>query len=110
VTATALTSTPDKADVGQVVTFTAAVTPSTAAGTVAFTGNGVPIAGCAAQPIAAGIATCTTMFAAHGDVSIVASYGGSVTPDMPIAVEVARYQSGASFVGAGGAAQATRIQ
>jgi hypothetical protein len=80
-TATALMSSANPANVAQAVTFTATVTPADAAGNVAFTGNGSPIAGCDAQPIATGTGTaiCTTTFAAQGNVSIVASYSGSVT-------------------------------
>jgi hypothetical protein len=75
-TTTALTSSANPSTAGQAVTFTATVTPASATGTVAFTANGTPIAGCNAQPIVAGAATCTTTLAASGGVSIVASYSG----------------------------------
>jgi hypothetical protein len=79
VTATMLTSSANPSVAGQAVTFTATVTPASATGAVAFTANGTSIAGCTAQPIAAGAATCTTTFAVSGGVSIVASYGGNDT-------------------------------
>jgi hypothetical protein len=75
-TTTTVTSSANPSVAGQAVTFTATVSPVNATGTVAFTGNGTPIAGCNAQPIVAGASTCTTTLAASGGVSIVASYSG----------------------------------
>lgn len=91
VTGATLTTTvlapPNPAVVGtnQPVTLTATVrTNSSAApsGTVAFSANGAPIAGCTSQPVAAsgstGTATCTTSFAAAASpVSLTAAFTGS---------------------------------
>jgi hypothetical protein len=65
------------------VTFTAAVTKAAgsqtpiAAGTVAFTLGGSPIAGCDAVPVAAGTASCATAFAAEVAGDVVATYSGA---------------------------------
>jgi hypothetical protein len=75
-TTTALTSSANPSVAGQAVTFTATITPASATGAVAFSANGASIAGCNAQPVTGGAATCTTTFAASGGASIVASYSG----------------------------------
>ena len=60
------------------VTFTATVTPSNGAillaGTVAFTDNGTPLAGCGAKPLVGGQASCTSAVLPSGSNSIVATY------------------------------------
>jgi hypothetical protein len=78
-TGTSLVSSVNPAAVGEAVTFTATISRATAGGTVAFTNLGVPIAGCATQPIAAGVATCTTTFATPGMSFIAADYSGDDT-------------------------------
>jgi len=78
-TTTALTA--PAATAGQSDTFTATVTPahtgaSTPGGTVAFTDAGNPIAGCSAQPLSGGTATCSITYSTPGQHAITASYGG----------------------------------
>jgi hypothetical protein len=69
------------ANVGQQVTYTAAVASSTASvprGTVAFVDNGAGIPGCGAQPLnASGQASCTTAYGALGTHAVSALYAGS---------------------------------
>jgi len=61
VTATTLTSSPGASFYGQPVTLTATVFNGNApTGTVAFSANGAPIAGCASVALAGGQAQCTT--------------------------------------------------
>ena len=64
---------------GQPVTYTATVSPAPDGGTVAFTDNGSPIIGCAAQPVdtSTGQATCQTTPSTTGAHNIVAAYSGS---------------------------------
>ena len=45
-------------------------------GTVAFTDNAAPIAGCAAVPVSAGLAICSVIYPLAGAHSIVAAYSG----------------------------------
>jgi len=67
----------DPSTVGQSVTYTAAVSPAAATGTVAFDEAGTPIAGCAAQPVGSGTATCTvTGYPGWSSYMITAAYGG----------------------------------
>jgi len=81
VVATTLSSSLNPSRRGKSVTFTASVTGNNPTGTVDFTSNGAPIAGCSAIGLnGAGntkTALCTTSFAAAGTFSIVASYGGN---------------------------------
>lgn len=70
--------------VGHPVTYTAAVTASlagstTPSGTVAFEDGGAPIAGCTAQPLRAGVATCVVRYPAAGAHAITATYAGTAT-------------------------------
>ncbi len=60
------------------VTLTATVTSNTtvSAGTVAFSANGLGIAGCGAQAVSSGEATCNTTFSTQGINSITAAYSG----------------------------------
>jgi len=62
---------------GEAIVLSATVLPTPSGGTVAFADNGVPIAACLAQAVSAGIATCTTSYAALGAENIVATYSGS---------------------------------
>jgi len=67
---------------GSSVTLTATVEKSSDSsnvgeGTVAFTDGGTTIAGCGAQAVSAGQATCTTTFSSEGSHSLEAQYGGT---------------------------------
>jgi len=66
---------------GNSVTFTATVssTSTVSEGTVDFTSNGVTIAGCGAEAVTAGTASCTTTFSAEGSDTIEALYSGDAT-------------------------------
>jgi LPXTG-site transpeptidase (sortase) family protein len=80
-TGTALTSSVNPSVVGQNVTYTATVTASppgagTPTGTVDFQDGGVSIAGCGAQALVAGTATCTLTYAVAGSHTITAIYSG----------------------------------
>ena len=80
-TTTALSSSANPSVSGQVVTFTATVTANppgsgTPTGTVDFQDGGVSIAGCGAQALVAGIATCGVTYAGVGSHSITAIYSG----------------------------------
>ncbi|NYD41099.1 Ig-like domain repeat protein [Nocardioides panaciterrulae] len=70
---------PTSTMVGVAVTLTATVAPAPSAGTVTFTDDGHPVAGCAARPVSTtdGRATCTTSFEAAGSHSIQATFSGS---------------------------------
>lgn len=74
---------PDAALPEEDVTFTAAVTKAAgdqtalAAGSVAFTLGGTPIAGCEAVAVAAGSASCTTSFGAEVSGDVVATFSGT---------------------------------
>ena len=61
---------------GQSVTFTAAVTPTAALGTILFKSDGVTITGCAARPLSSGSATCETAALAAGSHVVTAEYSG----------------------------------
>ncbi len=76
-TSTTLTSSANPSVVWQSVTYTATVSPATATGTVAFDEAGTPIAGCTAQPVGSGTATCTHAgYTTAGTDSIAATYSG----------------------------------
>jgi len=80
-TTTALTTSSDPSVSGQGLTYTAAVTASapasgTATGTAAFNDAGLTIAGCGAQPLVAGIASCSVVYAGVGTHAITATYSG----------------------------------
>ncbi len=76
-TTVALSSSSNPSTVGQAVTYTATVTPTTATGTVAFREAGTAVAGCSAQTINSGKATCTmASYANWGSYNITATYGG----------------------------------
>lgn len=77
---TTLTQDPASAPAGTSVTYTAAVGPAagngTPTGTVDFQDGGTDVAGCAAQPISAGVATCAVTYTVLGSHSITAGYSG----------------------------------
>jgi Bacterial Ig-like domain (group 3) len=84
--ATTLAASSNPVNTGDPVTYTATVAPNpstagTPTGTVAFTDNGVTIAGCGAVPLAGGTstptATCTTTYSSGGSQTpIVGTYSG----------------------------------
>lgn len=81
-TVTSVFSSTDPSTLDQVVTFTAGVSPAPGGGTVAFTADGVGIAGCDARPVAtggpsAGTATCATAALGLGSHPVVAVYTGT---------------------------------
>lgn len=83
-TSTTVTSSLNPANTGQTITFTSTTvqvpsgTPVNA-GTVAFTNNGVTIAGCGAVAVnASGVATCSTT-SPQGTRNIVATYSGTAS-------------------------------
>jgi hypothetical protein len=76
-TTTSLTSSLDPSLVGQPVTLTATVAPASATGTVTFKTDAATL--CGAAPLANGIATCATTFAASGAYSVIAVYDGDAT-------------------------------
>jgi len=65
--------------VGQSVTYTATVSPAPTSGTVAFSDDGSPIAGCEAQAVdtTTGSATCHAIYDAAGQHLISATFSGS---------------------------------
>jgi hypothetical protein len=85
-----LASNLNPSSVGQPVTLTATVTASGATGSVLFFDGGVPLAGCAAVPLAGLVAQCQTAALAPGSHSIMASYSGNTayTPASVSIVEV----------------------
>ncbi len=58
-TTTTVSSSSDPSTVEQAVTYTAAVSPTAATGTIDFEEEGTPITGCTATIISSGTATCT---------------------------------------------------
>jgi YVTN family beta-propeller protein len=92
-TATSLSSSADPANPGQTVTYSAAVSANppgsgSPTGTVAFSDNSSPIAGCDSVALVAGHGTCSLTYAKKGNHTIVAAYSGdanfrtSVSPTM----------------------------
>lgn len=73
---TVLGSSQNPSSAGQSVTLTATVTGDSPTGTVNFKDGGTTIPGCAAQTVAAGVATCTTSGLAAGSHNITAVYSG----------------------------------
>jgi hypothetical protein len=79
-TTTTLSSSANPSTVGQSVTYTARVHPTTAEGTVTFKDAGTPIAGCATQMNGSATATCTvTSYATAGTNTITATYNGATS-------------------------------
>jgi len=77
-TTVTLSSSPNPSVVGQDVTYTAAVNPTTATGTVAFQEAGTALTGCSAQTINSGKATCSVAsYANWGSYNVTATYGGA---------------------------------
>lgn len=77
-TTTTLTASPNPASPGVPVTLTATVSPSPGTeGTVQFLDGASPIAGCAAVPLAGGVATCTIPAALPGTHVLTAVYTGA---------------------------------
>lgn len=76
-TKTAITASTARVSVGHQLTYTASVTPAPSGGTVTFVDGTNPITSCAAQPIAAGKASCTVAYSAVGSHSVSAWYSGS---------------------------------
>ncbi|MSP11330.1 MAG: Ig-like domain repeat protein [Chloroflexi bacterium] len=74
---------PGSAVLGAPVTFTAVVAPSSGtgvpSGNVKFLDGGSPIAGCTAQPLAAGLATCVISTLGAGNHAITAQYLGDTS-------------------------------
>lgn len=75
-TYTNLRASPIPGRVGQVVTYTATVTPAPDGGTVAFSEAGSPIGGCGAQTVASGTATCQVTYGGVGVHTVMATYSG----------------------------------
>jgi hypothetical protein len=75
-TTTTLRSSLNPSLTGQQVTYTATVTPTPDGGIVAFSDWGTVIAGCAAQALSAGTATCTQTYSSPGTHMIAAVYFG----------------------------------
>ncbi len=73
---TTLGSSANPSTAGQAVTFTATVTGNSPTGTVNFKDGGTTIAGCGAQAVSGGSATCTTSALSAGSHSISAVYSG----------------------------------
>ena len=78
VTTTTVTSSGNPSAVGQTVTYTATVGPVPDGGTVAFSDDGAPIAGCGAEQVATstGTATCEMSYKIAGTHPITAAYSG----------------------------------
>ena len=82
-TSAAVSATPATAETGQAIVYTASISvdaPGSAlpAGTVAFTDNGLVIAGCGSVSVTLAFeATCSTTAPSAGTRTVVAAYGGS---------------------------------
>jgi hypothetical protein len=77
VTTTGLVSSGNPSVAGGTVIYTATVAPAPDGGTVAFSDNGNPVNGCGVQPLLAGVATCSELYASAGAHAIVAVYAGN---------------------------------
>jgi Bacterial Ig-like domain (group 3) len=80
-TATAVTSSSDPSVSGQGLTYTATVSASapatgTPTGTATFMDGASNVAGCVAQPLVAGVASCGVVYAGVGTHTITATYSG----------------------------------
>jgi hypothetical protein len=78
-TATSLASSANPSIVGAAVTYTATVSPVPNGGTISFSDNASPVAGCQSLPVdtSTGQATCTVTYGSVGSHSIIASYSGN---------------------------------
>jgi uncharacterized protein (DUF1800 family) len=74
-TTTSVSSSLNPSTAGAVVLFTATVAGNSPTGTVSFSDSGASI-GCAAVPLSAGTATCSSAALAQGTHTIIASYSG----------------------------------
>jgi len=77
VTTTGLVSSGNPSVAGGTIIYTATVAPAPDGGTVAFSDNGNPVNGCGVQPLLAGVATCSELYASAGAHAIVAVYAGN---------------------------------
>ena len=77
-TSTVVTASPNPANPGQVVTYTATVSPPPSSGTVTFADGGSTIAGCSAVPVSTAVALCHVHYASAGNHTIVATYNPGV--------------------------------
>ena len=115
-TSTTVSSSSASPSPGQNVTYTATVTPAHAgyaqpSGTVQFADGGVPITGCASQPVSPGspssTATCTTSYGSPGSHSVAATYAGDSnftgSSSSPQAVTVSTPSPGGGGGGTSGA-------
>ena len=57
------------------------VTPTSATGSVAFSIDGTPVAGCADRPVLGGRASCGTAFPTAGPHTVTAAYSGAALVD-----------------------------
>jgi uncharacterized protein YjbI with pentapeptide repeats len=75
-TTTSVGASPDPANVGQAITYTASVSaaPTANSGTVTFTDNGATIAGCGAVAVTSGQALCHVQYSATGSHTIGATF------------------------------------
>ncbi len=78
-TTTSVASSANPSTTGQQVTYTATVASSDGGGTVSFTDSNLPIAGCQAETLTAGQATCAQTYTDTSPHSIVAVYSGDAT-------------------------------
>ncbi len=76
-TTTSLASSINPVAVGQSVTYTATVSPTPTGGSVGFTDNGLPVAGCSPVPLSGASASCTEIYASTVSHNVVATYSGS---------------------------------
>jgi hypothetical protein len=78
-TTTGVTSAINPSVFGQLVTFTATVSPTPDGGTLAFKDNGTVISGCGAKSLSSGQATCATSALTVGSHVITVEYSGSAS-------------------------------
>jgi uncharacterized protein YjbI with pentapeptide repeats len=76
-TTTSIKSSTNPSVHGQPVTYAASVSPAPPGGTVAFTDDGSPIAGCSAVPLSGAGANCSDIPDTTGAHNVVATYSGS---------------------------------
>lgn len=92
IASTILSSSANPAKVRNTLTLTASVSGNAPTGTVGFLENGIAIGNCAAVPVVAGKATCSTAQLKVGSHQIVASYSGDAnnqgSQSLPLSQEV----------------------
>jgi hypothetical protein len=102
-TSTTLDSDTNPSVYGDTVTFDATVSLADLepTGTVTFSSDGVPLAGCTSEPLTAGVATCTTDDLDAGSRSITADYSGGTgfeaSSATPLVQAVGRAPSGTTI-------------